>query len=191
MTIKFLTPERLKKLNVQAVFSLVETAYGYEPGTLLRNRGHYRHLTHPRHLAIFLLVKSGMGYSELGRALKRDFSGIIHSFRFIQKAAAADPEVSRLVDEMVTTIAEDPQKFRLHPRIKSVLGRPGKNYSARRPSPPRPAPILPNVATLSIPGMEELDRLIMEGRGDRPRIPLAELERNGQKKIQTKSQGKI
>jgi len=164
---QFLTPARMQKTNAAAILALVEQAYGYVPGTLTR-RSNARHIAHPRHLVAYLLVGAGMALSEVGRAIGRHHTTVINSCQFIERAAVADPELAQLITQLKMQIEADPAAFTCKPMLKPLGRRPAQASRVLKQ--------LPDVASRSIPGMEELDKLILDGRGDRPRVAIEDLK---------------
>lgn len=155
----FLTPARARQINPDAVRILVEQTYGYRAGELLKHN-HAPHIAHPRHLVAFLLVSQGMSYPRVGRALGgKHHTAILHSVRVVTQAMAEDQSVKDLVDSLKHQIESEPARFtRPLPRIKSVI------HVTQQPIAP-----LPDIASKTIAGMEELDDLILSGKGDIPR----------------------
>jgi chromosomal replication initiation ATPase DnaA len=61
------------------------------------------YIANARHVAAWCLRQQGMSYPEIGRALGgRDHTTAMNSVRVIEEARAADPEVRRVLDGMVS-----------------------------------------------------------------------------------------
>jgi hypothetical protein len=167
---KFLTPERCRKVNLEAIVSLVEEAYHYPPGTL-RNRSQCAEFAHPRHLCAYLMTELGGRIMLSGAALSRHHTTIVHGRKVIAEHMKSDAQVRTLVESLLSTIRADPNRFAM--RIRSVIQ---KTAAPAKPRKTKERP-LPDQATKSIRGLEEIDDLILSGQGDKPRLAVSQLNR--------------
>ncbi len=167
---RFVTPELVRRCSPAAVIALVEDEYGYRRGTLKRG-GNKVTFAHPRHLAAFLLTEFGLSLPEAGRALGRHHTTIINSRNFMLRQMEEDPEVFALVDRFTKRIASEPAIFM---RLGGRLPMPGGTIKRRTPQ-----FVLPNAASGKIKGLEELDALILAGKGDVPRLSVDQLNKSG------------
>lgn len=111
----FVTPGRVRRLNAEAVIRLVEDAYGYTQGTLLR-RHQARRFVHPRQVAIFLLAEQGMSYCAIGRLFNnRHHSTMLHARKKVAAAAQHDRQVFKLLEELRSVMATDTERFTIKP----------------------------------------------------------------------------
>jgi len=163
---KFITPDRVRSVDWEAVMHLVEDEYGYTHNTLLK-RSNQHHISHPRHLVFYLLVEMGVPGARVARYFKKHHTTVLHSRAFVAKQMKQDASVRDLVSSLSAAIEANRDRFTKPIPRRSII---------KRPAQPPPEP-LPDVATGTIAGMEELDKLILAGRGDKPRKRISEVVR--------------
>jgi chromosomal replication initiator protein len=66
----------------------------------LRFGGREASLANARHIAAWLLRERGLSYPEIGRALSKDHSTMIHAVRKVEVERAMDPAVAALLEQL-------------------------------------------------------------------------------------------
>lgn len=81
------------------VFNHAEYVTGYSRHEICGSRGD-RDLISARQAVMAELHRRGFSYSQIGRAMKRDHTTVIHGVRAIREKAAADPYVAEMMEDM-------------------------------------------------------------------------------------------
>jgi hypothetical protein len=64
-------------------------------------------LAWPRQLAMWLAIRTGLGYAHIGRFFYRDHTTVMHAERKVEALRESDPKVRELSDALLATLREN------------------------------------------------------------------------------------